>query len=334
MAGPLLVVELPTVVAPEQASAMIAACTAGLRPGRCELSSEGADTKVSAIAVVSFQGDDRLRPLIEVGRRRDDREVWLSEGLTFRAADAPVEEFRSIGLTIAVLFHTLENPEAPGIRDKPTQTPTHALPPGDKSTADPARPPQPKAAPAIPNDEGSAPALSASHPVRGPGAWVASGPLIGWDPGTHAARYGVGASLGLVPVEPLIVGLSGRYRRAGVAGVDLRFATVGVGAGGAVLLPHHLWLRGRAEAVAEQVAASALDPGSQTTQTRSLWVSGLGGALDLVWTGGGWWGVGLTVVVERLAHGTTVQLYEQTVATTSPTGVEGVLSLELYPIRH
>jgi hypothetical protein len=347
MAAPLLVVELPVDAAPEHGRATVAACSAGLRPGRCELSGTTGDEKVTAIAVVSFPAGDRLHPLVEVGRRRDDREVWLSEELAFRAPDSLLEEHRSIGLTIAVLFHALENPDAPGVHDKPTQAPARSsLPAPEPPKPEPPKPEPPKPEPPKPEppkpEPKPVPPAATEKPQREapsltlpfapvPRAWLAAGGLSGWDPGTQAVRFGAAGSLGLVPVQPLLVGVSGRLRRTGVAGVELTFATLGFGAGASIALSPTLWLRGRVEVVTEHVSAGAIDPQRRVSQSRSLWVTGLGGALDLAWLPGRWWGVAITAAPQRLARGTTVELYRQGVATVSPTSVEAVLSLEVYP---
>ena len=331
MTGPLLVVALPEAPASRaQAAAMVQACSAALRPGHCELPSDSEEQRATAIAVVSFKGPGRLKALLEVGKRRDDREVWLSEELSFRDNDASIEQYRAIGLTVAVLFHELENGAVRHATGEPSRAETGRpeaakAPPG---TANHREAPHPVAADGGAHARSSGSERTASMPR----AWLTAGALAGADPGGRVARFGGEAVLGVAPVRPLLVAVSGHYQRARLAGVDLTFASLGIGVGSGLAISPELRLRVRAEVLAENVDAATRDPVTNLNGHKSLWVSGLSGAVDLVWSPGGFWGVSLSIAPEQLARGTTVTLHDQALGTTSPTSIAAGLGVEIYPL--
>jgi hypothetical protein len=334
MTGPVLVVELPEATASSvQAAAMIEACSSALRPGHCELPSESAEQKASAIAVVSFKGPDRLRALLEVGKRREDREVWLSEELSFRENDSSIEEYRAIGLTVAVLFHELASGasrKATSESDGPATARSEATSPEKTSPA--ANRPGPREASAVigPDSPGRRHG-SVGEGHAAPRAWLTVGALAGADPGGRVPRFGGQGIVGVVPVHPLVVAVSGHYQRAALAGVDLTFASLGIGVGSGLAISRALSLRGRAEVIAENVAAGAHDLQTNLTTRKSLWVAGLSGVLDLVWAPERFWGVSLTVAPERVARGTTVTLHDRVVGTTPATSIAAGFGVEIYP---
>jgi hypothetical protein len=333
MAGPLLVVELPEATAsPQQEAALIEACSAALHSGRCELPQESEEQKAAAIAVISFPTADRLRALVEVGRHFEDREVWLSEELAFRPNDASIEQYRSIGLTVAVMFHELSSPGVHRSQSPPPKT-NRGQEVKPNASADLPR----ESTRRTPGDERDASLRTPRAPPMNqpaqPRAWLALGGLAGTDFGTRAARFGAGGSLGYAPIHPLVVGVSGHYLRARIRGVDLSFASVGVGVGGSLSLAPAWSLRAQVEVLTEDTAAEAHDPQLNLNTRRDLWVAGVGGALELIWSPGGWWGVVATLAPERLARAAAVTVHDQPVGTTSPMSWAAGVGLEFHPFR-
>lgn len=337
VAGPFLVVELPDSAASQRdVAALVQACSTALRPVRCGLQRDAAGQTIAAVAVVSFRRAGRPRALIQVGRRSEQGgPEWLSEQLTFRLEDASVEQFRSMGLTIAVLYRELSLPGEPPAATAPDQGKHSAL---DTSKSEPpGRATAAKDSPVVPNERDEM-RLDSSQPSGGPereasmsSAWIAAGGLVGSDPGLGSVRVGGAASLTYVPMRPLNISVSGRYLRASADSVSLGWATISVGGGAAVPAGPEVELRGRVNFLVENVFAQAQDASSGRTERSAAWIEGAGAELQAAWLPGRVWGVALGLSVERLARWATVRLYDHEVGTTSRWSYCLGLDLELHP---
>ncbi|HTQ05136.1 MAG TPA: hypothetical protein VMI54_14830, partial [Polyangiaceae bacterium] len=79
----------------ELATALIDACSqAATGAGTdCRLVRDAPNGPYTAIAIVTWEEGDRAR--VEVGLRREPASEWRTRELTFQAADAEVERYRS-----------------------------------------------------------------------------------------------------------------------------------------------------------------------------------------------------------------------------------------------
>ncbi|HEY2511496.1 MAG TPA: hypothetical protein VGI39_11595 [Polyangiaceae bacterium] len=104
-ANPPVVVEMSAADAgAPYAQVLVQACSAGLREeGPCALEGGAPADAARAVAVVSWEGDDRATAKVEVGVRHGQRADWLTRTVTFARADAEEERWRSVGLIIATL---------------------------------------------------------------------------------------------------------------------------------------------------------------------------------------------------------------------------------------
>ena len=110
------------------AQVLVQACSAGLRKdGPCALEGNASADAARAVAIVSWEGDDRATAKVEVGVRRGQHADWLTRRVTFAPADAEEERWRSVGLIIATLVgsqtgadRTVETPAPP-----PAAAPPH-----------------------------------------------------------------------------------------------------------------------------------------------------------------------------------------------------------------
>jgi hypothetical protein len=113
---PIVLVELPaTDAADVNASALISACSAGLRRGACVVGEAETGERAAAVAIVAWLDPEHLHARIDVGRRADERTGWLARELIFHEQDSPLERWRSVGLAIAGVVGeaTLLEPPAP-----------------------------------------------------------------------------------------------------------------------------------------------------------------------------------------------------------------------------
>ena len=94
-----IVTEAPS---PAMTRAMLDACSAGVRVGTCELSSDAAGEPELATAVVRWSSAPARSVRIDVSVPSVSGRSHLRV-LTFKDSDAPVERWRAVGLTIATL---------------------------------------------------------------------------------------------------------------------------------------------------------------------------------------------------------------------------------------
>ena len=259
------------------AQVLVQACSAGLRgDGPCALEGSAPADAARAVAIVSWEGDDRATAKVEVGVRRGQHADWLTRRVTFARADAEEERWRSVGLIIA----TLVGSQTGGDRnaDLPTPPPPAAPPPVVKepvAAEKPAASPMPARTWFVEAD---------AEAVRG------AGDVFG--------AWG-GALRGGVAFEgtPFFVTGSLRYEIAPDAAPDARleWGWVSLGAGVATPLSRApLVFEARCEPTLGGVRASASQGGS--TQSGGLF--GVREGVGLTW----WLGraVGLTVGAEAL----------------------------------
>lgn len=121
----------------ELAAALIDACSQAAAGAStdCRLVRDAPNGPYTAIAIVTWDGD---RARVEVGLRREPASEWRTRDLTFQAADADVERYRSVGFVIGAL--------ATAARDDATVAAPKGAPPAAAATA-PGTAPTPAAAP-------------------------------------------------------------------------------------------------------------------------------------------------------------------------------------------
>jgi hypothetical protein len=85
----------------ELEQSLLAACSAGLRAGRC-VSARDRTGPADAVAMVSWTEEGSA--LIEVGRAQPSGAEWLTRSVEFSPEDPPTERWRAVGFTIAVLI--------------------------------------------------------------------------------------------------------------------------------------------------------------------------------------------------------------------------------------
>ncbi len=199
---------------PAYVEPLLAACTEGMRSGRCLLTEDDASSsQARAVAILTTTDREGGRIRIEVGLRGTPPR-WLERTLTFSAQDEPRERWRAAGFTVATLVGDLESDPSAGVaselspttRTKPAEVPAPGrTTPGDERPAQPPRSaPQPPKAPA---KAASAPAASPAPPpsrvssASTPSSWALRASLQG--------STGFGSGLGaLDPRRPGIgVGL-------------------------------------------------------------------------------------------------------------------------------
>lgn len=337
MIGPLLVVELSDGAASQRdVAALVQACSQALRPVRCGLHRDAPGQTVAAVAIVSFRVAGKPQAMIEVGRRsQQGGSEWLSEKLLFRPEDASVEQFRSMGLTIAVLYRELlaldEPSEDAGQNARRSVASDAPIGEGSRGAASATDSSSGQIEEDMPRD--SRQDLATSEPdVSASPVWLALGGFVGSDPGLGSVRLGGTATATYAPAHPLTISLSGRYLRATVEAVSLGWVTLGVGMGAAVPLASNVAVRGRFELLAERVIGQAREISNGRTATSAFWVEGAGSEVQAVWLADRGWGLSLAFNVQRLARGATVRLYDEEVGTTSPWSYGLGLSLELHPL--
>src|SRR5689334_8330716 len=117
-----VVIDLGVADAPrESVQALVDACTQAARETDCHLVREAPEGPYAAIAIITWEADDRIR--IEVGVRRKEGAEWRSRELTFQPGDVDVERYKSVGFVIGTLV-TTQDAEA----TKPAPEPRHDEP--------------------------------------------------------------------------------------------------------------------------------------------------------------------------------------------------------------
>lgn len=266
MAAALIVIEVSAPAVSDDALAvLVSSCSRAARDAECVLAKNANDDqRPDAVAIVSLQGEDKLR--VEVGVRDGDRDSWRSKEFAFLAADELLDRWRAVGFAIGTLAE-------------------REPPPAD---AEPALPASPSPEPA---ESTPAPASERPKPVAEPrtAVFVGAGALFG--PGLDAGpwRLGSAVSLDIAPPRfPLLFALGGSAATrvtSDESGATLRWFDI---SGGVVwpLLgpPERSGLELGGAVVAEYFDAHANAFGD--SQSNSRWLMGaqgsLGGRLRLV----------------------------------------------------
>jgi hypothetical protein len=172
---PVVVVEVspPNPPAP-LLQALVSACSASIKDGRCEASPEpeGEHAPTTAIAIVRWKDSAEGSVGIEVAiRQKDARPEWQSRTLVFGASDVRVERWRAVGLTIATLAGELASFAA--LPEEPTGAVTGPPEPSVPATGAVAQPPAPDSASDGPAK--ASPRASRASDPEPPGPWLGAG---------------------------------------------------------------------------------------------------------------------------------------------------------------
>jgi hypothetical protein len=198
MAAPI-VVDVGVAEPPrELASALIDACTqAATNAGvDCRLVRDAANGPYTAIAIVTWEEGDRAR--VEVGLRREPTSEWRTRELSFQAADAEVERYRSVGFVIGSLATAARDDAVPKAVTKPEPKPEANPEPKPEKAPEPPPPPvtAPKAV-AVPvvNEPVETPAPHATSPRKY--GWIGVVGTVGGGLDRGSARWGGQGWLGV-----------------------------------------------------------------------------------------------------------------------------------------
>lgn len=264
--GPVVAVEISTSGAEAgYAAALVAACTRAVPRGSCALADAAPGSRnAKAIAIVSWRGSQQTDVRVQVGvRRATGGTAWLARDMHFSDADAPIERWRAVGLTIATLVGELPPPPAE------VQAPP-APAPGPRTVPVPRRTDQ------LPEEPG---------PERW---WLEAGGLVG--PGLDTGSWRGGAWIAgarRFARTPFFVHAFASYaaRPADVRGMSASFVDVAAGPGAFVVLPSaELTLDGRIALGLERVHASARAGGAEESGSRVVPALRLGG--NVAWPRG------------------------------------------------
>ncbi|HEX6276452.1 MAG TPA: hypothetical protein VFZ53_25600 [Polyangiaceae bacterium] len=250
------------IVEPPQALvvSMVEACEKAVGDGDCHLVREAPQGPYRAIAILTWDGPDKVR--VEVGLRRDTGTEWRTRSLSFQPEDAELERFRSVGFVVGTLATQEETPGAPAKGAPP--------PP-----AAPAPKPQPTPPPAPP-----VPSSKPSKPVDHSLGLVAT---LGGALDEGAPRYGgaLRGRIGLAPWVGLAMSAGGSFRPTDEHGLSLRFLDAGLGAAFVLAPWKPVGWELTLEAVVENFQAEADASGKSAAEARTL--PAARAELDLVW---------------------------------------------------
>lgn len=125
---------------------LLGACTQAAADSQCYLVSEAPEGPYRAIAIITWEREDRVR--VEVGVRRVEGGEWRTRQLSFHPNDESLERFRSIGFVVGTLAR--EAPEPAESTPPPASAPAPRRAPEVKRGAPPAPEPPPPAPPPAP----------------------------------------------------------------------------------------------------------------------------------------------------------------------------------------
>lgn len=259
MAAPV-VIDMGMAEPPEVlVASMVEACQKAVGDGECHLVREAPQGPYRAIAILTWDGPDKVR--IEVGLRRDVGTEWRTRALTFQPEDVELERFRSVGFVVGTLASEEQAP-APPPEVKPQ--PPVAPPPKPVSPVPPASPPP-------------------SEPPARPASSIGLVGTLGGALDEGAPRYGgaVRGRVGLAPWIGIAVSAGASFRPKDDHGLALLFLDAGVGAGFVLVRPRPIGWELTLEAAVENFRADADSAGESDAQQRTLPVARA--ELDVVW---------------------------------------------------
>jgi hypothetical protein len=131
VAAALIVIEIAAPnVSDEALSVLVSSCTRAAREAECVLTKNASDEQPAAVAIVSQQGENKMR--VEVGVRQGDHDSWHTKEFAFLAVDALEDRWRAVGFAIGTLAENnppQPAPAAPPEAEPPPVAPVAVLPP-------------------------------------------------------------------------------------------------------------------------------------------------------------------------------------------------------------
>lgn len=340
MPVPILVVEVPAQDrGAKETSALIEACTAGLRGGRCELTQNRNLEPGSAVAIVSWRNGERLGALVEVGEQREQGAVWRSQELAFKPEDQRLERFRALGFAIAALFRGtgLETPKLGATATKNTATKNTApetprsvvAPPKKKNKAAPVSVVADPAESEPDPDSVSDPEPIISVPTRIARLWISAGPNGAYDPELAAWRYGfqLQVAAGLARFPGFLSAFTGYSTGGGPAGVSLSWSSLGLGLGLRQTLGPSFEVRGGVRGLLVDVGGQ-ISEAARTSQ-QNVWVPGAAVGFEFEMHESGALGLILAGEAQRFAANVPIRKHNQTVANLGKNAIGLYLSVEV-----
>jgi hypothetical protein len=249
------------VVEPAEAlvASMVEACTKAVGDGDCHLVREAPQGPYRAIAILTWDGPDRVR--IEVGLRRDDGTEWRTRLLSFQTEDVEIERYRSVGFVVGTLATEEETaPPPPPIEAPPPPVPTTRVPP-----------------PAPP-----APPLPSPTPSARPSSSIGLVGTLGGGLDQGGPRYGAGlrGRVGFASWIGIAASLGASMRPRDDRELALRFLDAGLGLSFVLQPPDPIGAELDLEAVLESFRADAEASGQSAAMERLMPAARL--ELDLV----------------------------------------------------
>lgn len=240
---------------------LVEACTRAAAETACYLVRDAPEGPYAAIAVVTWEAEDRVR--VEVGLRRETGAEWRSRQISFQPADLDVERYRSVGFVVGTL--------ATSPTEEPPPEPTPPPPP-------PAPAPPPPVVPLRPP-----PATPKPPPPRPSRGFVGVHGLIGRGLSEGGPRVGGGLRAGIRVIDRLAVLLSAgaSVRPRDDQGLELAWMDGGLGLGVAIGAPTKTHLELRLEFLGEHFAADAESADESDTRGRTIPAARIG--VDGVW---------------------------------------------------
>jgi hypothetical protein len=240
-------------------ASMIEACAKAVGDGECHLVRDAPQEGYRAIAILTWDGPDKVR--IEVGLRRDDGTEWRTRSLSFQPEDVELERFRSVGFVVGTLATEEEAPPPPVVETPPP-------PPPSPPRVVPPPPPPP------PPPETTAPPASSFVGLVG---------TIGGALDEGAPRYGAAlrGRLGVAPWLGVVASAGGSLRPRDDQGLALRFLDAGLGLGFILEPPRPFGWELDVEALIESFRADADAAGASQAAERLMPAARV--VLELVW---------------------------------------------------
>jgi hypothetical protein len=253
----------------ELTNVLVEACSQAAIESPCHLMREAPEGPYAAIAIVTWEGTDRVR--IEVGLRRETGAEWRSRLITFQPADLELERYRSVGFVVGTLTTGAQD-EQPA---KPAPAP--AVEPAPPAPVAPLVPP-----PARPKEPPS------SDAARG---FVGLTGLVGAGLDEGGPRFGGNLRAGIRAIERLavLVSAGAAVRARDDNGLSLTWIDAGLGLGYALGQPARAHAELRLEFIAERFTADARTESRTDTHGRTQLAARLGA--DGVWMLSGVFGV-------------------------------------------
>ena len=316
---PLVIVDLAPPPTPSEPVAVLErACTESMFRARCSVagaseSVEGESDAPLAVAIVSWQDEDKLRVRIEVGVRQAGRQRWMVRTISFHPQDDAVERWRTVGLTVG----TLVGEAAPEVAVPPASPVAEELPKSTtKASANRPEPAQPVAAQSQAAD---------GAPIAKTGVWCAELGVFGAAGAEDAhARLGGYASLGhtFAGSHIFVIGTPAYAKEFGGSdGLSVGRLTLAAGAGVEVPTP---WfssvLRLRLEGIGERLHVVVEDMSTGERDAGSHWTPGIRAGVDGIWPLGSACSVVVGGSAWTLWNRTEVRVREHTVSTDAPFG--------------